>query len=120
MLTLVSSGYGSATRQAPHTHDELQISMVLRGTVEERVGASVERASALSVVVKDPGVVHADDFGTTGALTAQLKLHNTTLSELVEHPERARVALDARCEGRGSIPSHRGARPGGTPSLLDR
>ena len=99
MLTLVSSGYGSATRQAPHTHDELQISMVLRGTVEERVGASVERASALSVVVKDPGVVHADDFGTTGALTAQLKLHGTTLAELVEHPERAlawRWAHDAR------------------------
>jgi AraC family transcriptional regulator len=89
VFSLVSSGYGSATRQSPHAHDELQISVVLRGSVEERVGTCVERASALSVVVKDPGVVHADEFGAEGALTAQLKLHDTTLSALVEHPARA-------------------------------
>ena len=88
-FSLVSSGYRPATRQAPHAHDELQISVVLRGSVEERVGSSIERATPLSVVVKDPGVIHADEFGATGALTAQLKLHDTTLSDLVEHPRRA-------------------------------
>lgn len=63
--------------------------MVLRGALEERVGTSIERASALSVVVKDPGVVHADDFGSAGALTAQLALPGVSLAELVEHPSRA-------------------------------
>jgi AraC family transcriptional regulator len=88
-FSLVSSGYGAETRQAPHAHDELQITVVLRGTVEERVGTSLERASALSVVVKDPGVIHEDHFGRAGALTAQLTLQRTTLADLVEHPRRA-------------------------------
>jgi AraC family transcriptional regulator len=85
---LVSAGYAAGMRYAPHTHDELQITVVLRGGVEERVGASVERASALSVVVKDPGVVHADDFGRGGTLTARLSLPDTTITDLVEHPGR--------------------------------
>lgn len=89
MLSLVSSAYGSGTRQPLHTHDELQISIVLRGTIEESVGRSVERASALSVVVKDPGVRHADRFGDSGALTAQLKVRDTTLADFIEHPNRA-------------------------------
>ena len=89
VLSLVASGYGAGTRQASHTHDDLQITLVLRGTVEERVGASLERASALSVVVKDPGVIHEDHFGHAGALTARLSLERATLADLVEHPGRA-------------------------------
>lgn len=86
---LASSGYRPGTRQASHAHEELQITVVLRGTLEERVGSSVERASALSVVVKDRGVVHADDFGSAGALTAQLAISGVSLADLVEHPSRA-------------------------------
>ena len=89
VLSLVASGYRAGTRQAPHAHDDLQITLVLRGTVEERVGASLERASALSVVVKDPGVIHEDHFGRAGALTARLSLERATLADLVEHPQRA-------------------------------
>ena len=62
---------------------------MLRGTLEERVAGSPERASALSVVVKDPGVIHEDRFGSSGALTARLALPNTTFADLVEHPTRA-------------------------------
>ncbi len=89
MLSLVASGYGAGTRQAPHAHDDLQITVVLRGNIEERVGGSLERASALSVVVKDPGVIHEDHFGRAGALTAQLSLKRATFADLVEHPGRA-------------------------------
>jgi AraC family transcriptional regulator len=88
-FSLVSAGYGAGAHQAPHTHECLQISMVLRGAIEERVGASVERATALSVVVKDPGVIHDDHFGRDGAVTAQLSLQHTSLADLVEHPRRA-------------------------------
>jgi AraC family transcriptional regulator len=89
MFTLSCSPYSPGTRQPAHAHDELQITVVLRGSLEERVGAMVERATALSVVVKDPGVVHDDRFGTAGALTARLTLRGTALADLVEHPSRA-------------------------------
>ena len=89
VLSLVASGYRPGIRQAPHAHDDLQITVVLRGSVEECVGTSVERASALSVVVKDPGVIHEDHFGRAGALTAQLSVPRATVADLVEHPTRA-------------------------------
>ena len=90
MFTLACSPYSPGVHQPAHAHDDLQITIVLRGSLEERVGATVERATALSVVVKDPGVVHDDRFGTAGALTARLVLGRTALADLVEHPSRAR------------------------------
>jgi len=91
MFTLACSPYSPGVHQPAHAHDDLQITIVLRGSLEERVGATVERATALSVVVKDPGVVHDDRFGTAGALTARLVLGRTALADLVEHPSRARA-----------------------------
>jgi len=88
-FTLSCSPYAPGSRQPPHAHDDLQITLVLRGSLEERVGTIVERATALSVVVKDPGVVHDDRFGTAGALTARLTVPCTALADLVEHPNRA-------------------------------
>jgi AraC family transcriptional regulator len=89
VFQLAAAEYSAGRRQTPHTHDELQITVVLRGTLEERVAGSPEHASPLSLVVKDPGVIHEDQFGRSGALTARLALHNTTLADLVEHPGRA-------------------------------
>ena len=88
-LRLVSSPYAAGTRHAVHSHDELQITLVLRGHLRERVGDRAEDAAALSVVVKDPGVMHADDFGPDGALTARLAIDNSVFADLVEHPSRA-------------------------------
>ena len=68
-IRLGSSRYAPGTRHPLHSHEELQITLVLRGGVSERVGERVEEAAALSVVVKDPGVMHADDFSARGALT---------------------------------------------------
>jgi len=53
--------------------------VVLRGSLEERVGPVVERAGPLCVVVKPAGVEHADRFGPDGATTAQV-----TLSKVAE------------------------------------
>ena len=88
-FSLGSAAYHAGTRQAAHDHDELQITVVLRGSVEERVGPSVEQGSALSVVVKDPGLTHANHFGQTGAATAQLSIEGVTFADLVEHSSRA-------------------------------
>lgn len=99
VFSLACAAYGAGARQRPHSHEELQITVVLVGGVEEHVGAAVERATALSVVVKDPGVVHDDVFGRSGALTARLSLPATTFTDLVEHPRRAgawRWSHDAR------------------------
>ena len=88
-LRLASSPYSPGTRHPLHAHNELQISLVLRGHVHERVGNRVEDAGALSVVVKDPGVMHADDFGSCGAVTARLSVDGSAFADLVEHPTRA-------------------------------
>jgi AraC family transcriptional regulator len=88
-LRLISSPYSPGTKHPLHSHDELQITLVLRGHLQERVGSRVEDAGALSVVVKDPGVMHADDFASSGALTARLSLDSSAFADLVEHPARA-------------------------------
>jgi AraC family transcriptional regulator len=88
-LTLEGTAYPSHNRQPEHAHDELQVTILLTGSVRERVGTHVQHAGPLSVVVKDPGVRHADDFGGAGALAARLSAPSTTFSDLVEHPARA-------------------------------
>lgn len=88
VLRLHSNAYAAGTRHARHEHDELQISLILRGEVREQVGGESQWGGALSVVVKDPGVQHADDFGTRGAFMARLSVPRTEFARLVE-PERA-------------------------------
>jgi len=48
------------------------MTLVFRGDVIERVGDREERAQSLSVVVKPPGVRHANRFGPNGASTLQV------------------------------------------------
>ncbi len=105
---LAATGYDSGCRQPPHAHDELQITLVLRGVLEEKVGTTAERASAFSVVVKDPGVTHADEFGCAGTLTARLWVRDTTIAELVEHPSRARASRRLACPAHGARAGSRG------------
>jgi AraC family transcriptional regulator len=83
-LSLHADGYRAGTRQAPHRHDELHLSLVLSGHVAESVGAATEFAAALSVVAKDAGVRHANDFGRRGARLARLALRGGTLGALVD------------------------------------
>ena len=83
------SVYASGQRHAAHRHDEMQLSLVLNGQVRETVGSSTQTAGALSVVVKDSGVVHANEFGRDKPRIARLSLHSGVLTDLVDHPSRA-------------------------------
>ena len=62
--------------------------MVLGGRVREAVGQASESAGALSVVAKDPGVVHANQFGPCGARLARLTMPAGTFASLLDDPSR--------------------------------
>lgn len=74
ILAFHADVYRGGTRHRPHDHDALHFSIVLSGRIAEVVGGVTEYAGALSVVAKDPGVVHANDFGPDGARLARLTL----------------------------------------------
>jgi AraC family transcriptional regulator len=98
-LSFHADDYRAGTRHPPHSHDELHMSLVLGGRVAETVGRVTEYAEALSVVAKDAGVVHADDFGNAGAKLARLILPFGTMGSLVDDPGRSpgwRWTHDAR------------------------
>lgn len=83
-LTLSIDQYAGGLTQPTHAHDHLHLSLLLRGRLEETIGGTVEQAGALSVVVKDPGVRHADRFGPSPVLIARLSLADAGLGALVE------------------------------------
>jgi len=87
-IRVARNDYAAGTIQPRHDHAALQVSVVLRGSLEESVGGRVASAAALDVVWKDAGLVHADRFGQRGASLLQLTLAVESLSELVEpgHP----------------------------------
>lgn len=85
-LTFSADAYRAGTRHRPHQHDDLHFSIVLSGRVAETVGGVTEYADALSVVAKDPGVIHANDFGAAGAKLARLSLPSRTIGDLLGSP----------------------------------
>lgn len=54
--------------QPRHAHEEVQLSIVLRGTMDETVAGVVHRGRAGDVVVKPAGLAHTDDFDATRIL----------------------------------------------------
>ena len=89
VLSFDVSTYEKGMRHAPHQHDELQLSIVLKGTVRETVGAKSEIGGALSVVAKDSGVIHSDDFGPETPRIARLSLPAGTLADLLDDRSRS-------------------------------
>jgi AraC family transcriptional regulator len=83
-LQLDVDAYHPGRRQVPHAHDALHLSVVLSGAVEERVGNETVRAGPLDVVVKDSGVIHANDWGAGGARLARLSLPKGMLTDLTD------------------------------------
>ncbi len=88
-LSFDAGFYSPGERHPIHEHDSLHMSLVLDGHVRESVGCSTEYAGALSVVVKDSGVRHADEFGRRGARLARLGLMSGTVAELIDNPARS-------------------------------
>jgi len=62
-LRLVVTEYRPGERMAPHWHPGTQVSMVLRGAVQEGVGGAEHQGTAGGVVIKPAGVVHRNLFG---------------------------------------------------------
>lgn len=85
-LTLRAAAYAGGARQAPHRHDELHLSLVLRGRVAETVEGVTAHGGPLSVVAKDAGVRHANTFGPGGARLAQLALPGGSIGALTDRP----------------------------------
>lgn len=75
--------YAPGTSQPRHAHAVTTVSILLAGSLRERVGQSEQYARPLSVVVKPLDTEHADDFGPDGA-----RLLRITLSQ-----DAARAAL---------------------------
>ena len=88
-LRLDARSYPRDTVQAPHRDGALQISLVVRGALAETVSGATEFAGALSIVVKDPDVVHADRFGPAGADILRLSTRRHSLGDLLDDPRRS-------------------------------
>ena len=48
-----------------HAHDELQISIVLRGTIREESGGVAYDGCAGDIIIKPAGLMHSDTFSAT-------------------------------------------------------
>jgi len=66
-LSLALVRYAAATVLGDHSHARGSVSLVLGGSLEEWVGRVEMRAGIGHVVVKSPGVVHRNRFGSAGA-----------------------------------------------------
>jgi AraC family transcriptional regulator len=67
-LSLSLVRYAAETVIGDHSHARGSVSLVLGGSLEERVGRVEMRAGIGDVVVKPPGVVHRNRFGAAGAM----------------------------------------------------
>lgn len=54
--------YESGETHARHAHDELQISIVLRGSMREDSGGVSHHGTAGDIIIKPAGVMHSDAF----------------------------------------------------------
>jgi len=73
--------YAPGLRQAVHAHETGSVTLLLAGRIRETTRSGEERGSALSVVVKPPGVRHADEVGARGARTLQVAFDPATAGE---------------------------------------
>jgi AraC family transcriptional regulator len=79
--------YPANLYQPRHAHPNATVTLVLSGSLEERVGTRSERGLALGIVVKPAGVEHDDRFGTAGARTVQLGVTDDAARRLAKAGE---------------------------------
>lgn len=87
MLTITELDYPAGLYQPRHAHPNASVTLVLSGSLEERVGGRAERGLALGVVVKPAGVEHDDRFGGSGARTVQIGISGDAGRELERRDE---------------------------------
>ncbi len=82
LLTLRHVDYTGALRQPRHVHDALQISMLLRGGVEEMVGRVSHEGAALHIATKDSGLAHANHWARGRSRLVRLEARDESLGHL--------------------------------------
>lgn len=86
-LSVLEIAYPGNLYQPLHAHSHASVTLVLSGSLEERVGRRSERGLALGVVVKPAGVEHDDRFGSAGARTIQIGVTSEAAAELARRGE---------------------------------
>ncbi len=71
--------YAPGWRQPRHAHESAGVTLVVAGAFRETACGREESATALSVVVKPAGVVHADEIGAEGARTILVEIEDPAL-----------------------------------------
>jgi AraC family transcriptional regulator len=87
MLRISEHRYTAHLRQARHAHADTTVTMVLAGSLRERVGYAEEVARPLSIVVKPRDTEHANEFGGD-VRTLQIVVAEHSAAE-IEHWDRA-------------------------------
>jgi len=64
--------YAPLKRQDEHSHARTSITLIVRGSVEERAHSRSHVAGPLSLVVKPAGTIHRDSFGKDGVTSLQI------------------------------------------------
>jgi len=71
---LIETHYAPHLRFAPHAHERANVSLIVRGQLQETVDRQTVRPTSYSVVVKPAGTVHENHFGPGGAHTFLVEL----------------------------------------------
>ena len=71
--------YAPGWRQPRHAHESAGVTLVVAGAFRETACGREESATALSVVVKPAGVLHADEIGAEGARTILVEIEDPAL-----------------------------------------
>src|SRR5688500_18302684 len=96
-FSLCTASYPANLVQPRHAHAESSITMILAGSLEERVTRTHEYAHALSVVVKPGDTEHHNVFGNAGARSLQINLGRNA------HPDTQRALGEWRWHHRGPV-----------------
>lgn len=82
-LAFDESIYAPGHAQAEHDHDFANISIVLSGSIEERVGRRTHDGVAGDVVFKPAGMPHANRCRSNGARLFRIELHGDDSDDLL-------------------------------------
>ena len=74
--------YAPNLQQPRHAHDSMSVTLVLAGSIAERVGEVEEIGRPLSLVIKPVDVEHANRFGHERVRTLQIELSAQEAGEL--------------------------------------
>lgn len=75
------SHYGAGERHHRHAHDHVQVSFLIAGGVEERIGRRGYEMTTSAACIKPIGADHEDLWGRNGALMLTVRLERAELLE---------------------------------------